>query len=245
MRLVFLIVVLLSLTSVSQGQGFLDNVMNLFNRFNPFRPQQSSGGSPSPRPAPVFRPRPASVSAPDSMSAPILFSPPSQDSGPGPQPANFNFGRLTVQPIASPGRGNHNFEGKTFLLSWKEEGRPFFSWQEAKDYCERAGMRMISLDSAAKREHFLVLTASEGIQYFWTGGRLSPDKRRLTWENGASEAISQGVHPWSLRGLRGPQPDGQGAENCLAVLNNFYDVGLCLKLMPYHDMFYSGWSQVP
>ena len=103
-------------------------------------------------------------------------SPCLQDSGPGPQPANFNFGRLNIQPIASPGRGNHNFEGKTFLLSWKEEGRPFFSWQEARAYCQEAGMRMVSLDSEAKREHFLGLTASESLQYFWTGGRLSADK---------------------------------------------------------------------
>ena len=84
MRLAFLMVLLLSLTSVSQGQGFIDNVMNLFNRLNPFRPQQSSSGGQRPRAprvlpeAPVFRPRPASVSAPDSMSAPLPFSPLSQ-----------------------------------------------------------------------------------------------------------------------------------------------------------------------
>ena len=236
MRLVFLLVVLLSLTSVCQGQGFLDNVMNLFNRLNPFRLQQSSGSQKPrgprvlPPSAPVFRPRPASVPAPDSMSAPLPFSPQSaQDSGPGPQPANFNFGRLTIQPIASPGRGNHNFEGRTFLLSWKEEGRPFFSWQEARDYCREAGMRIVSLDSSAKREHFLDLIGSEGLQYFWAGGRLSPDKTRLSWENGASEAISRGQHPWSFGGLRGAQPDGQGSENCLAVLNNFYNVSFMTK----------------
>ena len=68
------------------------------------------------------------------------------------------------------------FEGRTFLLSWKEEGRPFFNWQEARDYCREAGMRMVSLDSEAKREHCLGLTATEGLQYFWTGGRLSADK---------------------------------------------------------------------
>ena len=93
-------------------------------------------------------------------------------------------------------------------------------------------MRMVSLDSEAKREHFLGLTASESLQYFWTGGRLSADKARLSWENGASEAISRGVHPWSFGGLRGAQPDGQGSENCLAVLNNFYNVGFVCKEPP-------------
>merc|ERR1712066_665410 len=49
MRLVFLMVLLLSLTSESQGQGFIDNVMNLFNRLNPFRAQLSSSGGQRPR----------------------------------------------------------------------------------------------------------------------------------------------------------------------------------------------------
>ena len=85
-------------------------------------------------------------------------------------------------------------------------------------------MRIVSLDSPRKVEHFLSLTASEGVEFFWTGGRISADKSSLTWENGRAESISQGVHPWSFAGLRGPQPDGQGTEHCLAVLNNLYDV---------------------
>ena len=32
-------------------------------------------------------------------------------------------------------------------------------------------------------------------------------------------------HPWSFTGSRGSQPDGgRGSENCLAILNNFYNV---------------------
>lgn len=213
------VIVLLSLVSVSQGQSFLDNVRNIFDRLNPFRPQQSSSPTPTrPRPtpaAPVFRPRPASV-------APLRLAPPSFDSPP-PRPANFNFGRLNIQPIATPGRGNHNYEGRTYLLSWKE-GQTHFSWHQARDWCASNGMRIISLDSPAKRDHFLSLTASEGVEFFWTGGRISSDKKTLTWENGFVENISQGVHPWSFAGLRGPQPDGQGSEDCLAVLNNLYNV---------------------
>ena len=68
---------------------------------------------------------------------------------------------------------------------------------------------------------------ADSAPYFWAGGRLSSDKRTLTWENGRSEGIRKGQHPWSFTGSRGAQPDGgPGSEQCLAVLNNFYNVSL-------------------
>ena len=85
-------------------------------------------------------------------------------------------------------------------------------------------MRMVSLDSRAKRDHFMQQVAADGSPYFWAGGRLSPDKRSVRWENGRSEGISKGRHPWSFTGSRGAQPDGEGSKHCLAILNNFYKV---------------------
>ena len=57
------------------------------------------------------------------------------------------------------------------------------------------------------------------------------DKRTLIWENGRREGISRGRHPWSFGGSRGPQPDGQGSEDCLAILNNVYNDGV-----KFHDV---------
>ena len=119
--------------------------------------------------------------------------------------------------------GNHVWQGRNYLLSWRE-GRNSFTWGSARSYCSGRGMRMVSLDSAAKRDHFMQQVAADGSPYFWAGGRLSGDKRSLTWENGRSEGISAGRHPWSFTGSRGAQPDGQGSEHCLAILNNFYNV---------------------
>ena len=85
-------------------------------------------------------------------------------------------------------------------------------------------MRIVSLDSPAKRDHFFGLTSSQGVEFFWTGGQLSSDKSELMWPNGVKQSIARGVHPWSHAGLRGAQPDGQGSEHCLAVLNNLYNV---------------------
>ena len=114
MRLWLLTVLVLSVANVSQSQSILDNVMNFFNRLNPFRDQQQQQSS-RPRPtAPVFRPRPAPATRAPAPSPVAPAAPP-----PSPPPG-FSFGRLRLEPIATPGRGNHNFEGKTYLLSWKE-----------------------------------------------------------------------------------------------------------------------------
>ena len=105
------------------------------------------------------------------------------------------------------------------------------SWGAARSYCSRRGMRMVSLDDAAKRDHFMQQVAADGAPYFWAGGRISGDKRNLSWENGRSQGISKGRHPWSFTGSRGAQPDGRGSEDCLAILNNFYNVSLIKNLV--------------
>lgn len=81
-------------------------------------------------------------------------------------------------------------------------------------------MKLISLDTKEKAEHFLRLVASDRAPYFWAGGRVSRDSRSLTWQNGKTESVSRGQHPWSFTGRTGPQPDG--GESCLAILNNVY-----------------------
>ena len=64
---------------------------------------------------------------------------------------------------------------------------------------------MVSLDSREKAEHFMqqvtqdrtvgripifcCQVAADNSPYFWAGGRISPDKRRVTWENGRGEGI--------------------------------------------------------
>ena len=83
-----------------------------------------------------------------------------------------------------------------------------------------------SLSLAQSVYFFSSQVSADRAPYFWAGGRLSGDKRTLTWENGRGEGIARGRHPWSFTGSRGQQPDGRGSEHCLAVLNNFYNVSL-------------------
>ena len=232
MRLWLLSIVVLSLVSSSQSQTtFLDGIVNFFNRLNPFRSQQSS--RPSSSSSPVFRPRPAvseTGTTPAGTSQPlttlgdaVTFTVPSGQT--------FQFGQLNIEPIATPGRGNHNFQGQRYLLTWRE-GNERFTWDQARDYCSSNGMRIVSLENPLKRAEVLRLVGAEGVSGIWLGGKITPDKLFLDWENGAVESIRAGVHPWSRQGRDGrPQPDGLGAENCLAVLNNFYQDGI-----KYHDV---------
>lgn len=234
---VFLFVCLLVAGTEAQG-GLFSGFMNFVNRFNPFRPRPSSAGRP-----PANRPPPSFSSAPAPSSFNAAPAPSSFSSGSS-APAAPAFGQQTVvssnpgpapvqQPAPAPssGRGNHRWSGGDYLLSWRE-GQSALTWGQARQYCAGRGMRIISMDSSAKSRHFLSQMQDDNAPYFWAGGRLSSDKRTLNWENGRSEGIRQGQHPWSFTGSRGAQPDGgRGSENCLAVLNNFYNDGA-----KYHDV---------
>jgi len=128
----------------------------------------------------------------------------------------------------SPAKGNYQYEGKSYLLTWREH-RNNFDWRGGVQYCRSQGMKLISMDSKEKSEHFLRLVATDRAPYFWAGGQISRDSRTLTWQNGKTEVISRGQHPWSFTGRTGPQPDG--GEVCLAVLNSVYRDGV-----KYHDV---------
>merc|ERR1739844_235155 len=66
------------------------------------------------------------------------------------------------------------------------------------------------------------------LPYFWTGGQKSGTNPTVNWPNGA-----RSVPEWSnTGGARRPQPDNrEGNENCVAILNNFYNDGI-----KFHDV---------
>jgi len=132
-----------------------------------------------------------------------------------------------LEPSSRP-KGNYQFEGRNYLLTWRQH-RNNFDWSGGVRFCEQQGMKLISLDSKEKSEHFLRLVGQDRAPYFWAGGRLSRDGRSLSWQNGKTESVRRGQHPWSFTGRTGPQPDG--GEICLAILNNVYRDGV-----KYHDV---------
>jgi len=129
---------------------------------------------------------------------------------------------------SSASKGNYEWEGKNYLLTWRT-GRNNFAWRDGVSYCRSQGMKLISLDSRKKADHFLALVGSDRAPYFWAGGELNADSTSLTWQNGKSEPVQRGQHPWSFTGRTGPQPDG--GEKCLAILNDVYRDGV-----KFHDV---------
>jgi len=240
MRFLCVLLSIFSLLSLVQGQGGF--FQGLVNRFNPFRQRPARPSRPQSAP---FRPQsqparpPPTFQSTSSQSAPSR--PSSSSSGifeiPSPNLSQSRPAPLTIQstrppasqPTGSSG-GNHVWQGRNYVLSWRE-GQNSLTWDSARSFCSRRGMKMVSLDSPAKRDHFMQQVAADGAPYFWAGGRLSPNKRSLRWENGRSEGITTGRHPWSFTGSRGAQPDGEGSEHCLAILNNFYNDGV-----KFHDV---------
>ena len=73
---------------------------------------------------------------------------------------------------------NHNFDGQSFLVSWKL-GCTAFTVSSGEAFCRANGMRPISLDSSAKEKEFLGLVEREHQAYFWTGGKVSG--RNISW----------------------------------------------------------------
>ena len=175
---------------------------------------------------------------------PIVSSSPVAQPAPA-APASRAPKALPASPSRSQVKGNHEFQGKSYLLTWRM-GRNNFDWTGGVRFCQSQGMQLVSLDDKEKTEHFLRLLSTDRSPYFWSGGQVSRDSRTLTWPSGKSEPIARGQvgedlfciplfhddyssmihfpsllqHPWSFTGRTGPQPDG--GERCLAVLNNTY-----------------------
>merc|ERR1719225_521979 len=158
---------------------------------------------------------------------PIVSSSPVAQPAP-PAPASRAPKALPASPSRSQVKGNHEFQGKNYLLTWRM-GRNNFDWTGGVRFCQSQGMQLVSLDDKEKTEHFLRLLSTDRSPYFWSGGQVSRDSRTLTWPSGKSEPIARGQHPWSFTGRMGPQPDG--GERCLAVLNNTYRDGV-----KFHDV---------
>ena len=55
--------------------------------------------------------------------------------------------------MSGGGRGNHAWNGQNYLLSWAD-GVSDLTWEQARDYCHNNAMRMLSMDTQEKTEHF-------------------------------------------------------------------------------------------
>jgi hypothetical protein len=59
------------------------------------------------------------------------------------------------------------------ILFCRREGQSDLSWDAARSYCQRKGMRMISFDSQDKVQHFFGIISSENTPFIWAGATKS------------------------------------------------------------------------
>ena len=92
--------------------------------------------------------------------------------------------------VAARPKGNYQYEGRSYILTWRNR-RNNFDWAGGVSYCRSQGMKLVSLDTKEKAEHFLRLVATDRAPYFWAGGRVSSDSRSISWQNGASQGVTR------------------------------------------------------
>ena len=151
-----------------------------------FGPRPSSfRGRPSFDSRPTFSARPTFDSRPSSfggrpsfssgglheVSAPAIPSRPSPGFSGRPGPS-FS-GRPEPATAPSGGKGNHVWNGKNYLLTWRSAPGQKFSHSGARNYCAQQGMRIVSLDSHEKSAHFISELGRDNGEYFWAGGVIS------------------------------------------------------------------------
>merc|ERR1711971_1549187 len=59
---------------------------------------------------------------------------------------------LPATPSRAQVKGNHQFQGKSYLLTWRMD-RNNFDWTGGVRFCQSQGMQLISLDNKEKTEH--------------------------------------------------------------------------------------------
>lgn len=86
------------------------------------------------------------------------------------------------------------------------------SWQEASDFCKRAGGNLACLTTERKQQAAAALSSNGNAEAYWLGGRLTAGK--WVWTDGAQ--LDAGYTNWDYG-----QPDNyDGKENLLSMYRN-------------------------
>ncbi|KAJ9583435.1 hypothetical protein L9F63_022221 [Diploptera punctata] len=142
---------------------------------------------------------------------------------------------------------HERFKGKGYFFSWKDPHTANLEvdWLDGRNYCRQRCMDLVSLETNSENEFI----KKRKVKYIWTSGRLCdfkgcdrPDLKPLPINGWFWTAELKKLAPSNNRvqndwmvgaGIQIPQPDNREAmqqngpnENCLAILNNFYNDGV-------------------
>lgn len=165
----------------------------------------------------------------------------------------LNSGINENNAISSIGSAHFSLNGHDYIYSASEPGNDKFTFEQAREFCQRLCMEPISLETQEEFNLIVNFMRQNKIPYLWTSGRVCPsgicslDDRVSTWQwlgsrqpIDASEFTPQGwvERPWSHTGhFKKIQPDNAehrlngNTEDCLALLYNVYKDGI-----RFHDV---------
>ncbi|XP_060517069.1 uncharacterized protein LOC132696327 [Cylas formicarius] len=141
-------------------------------------------------------------------------------------------------------------DGKGYFFSWRDASTKGVedNWLAGRNYCRKRCMDLVSLETSAENEWVKKRIVDDQVKYIWTSGRKCdfagcerPDLQPVNINGWFWTAVLQKLAPTTQRdqndwsesgGLGQPQPDNREAqqggaeENCLAILNQFYNDGV-------------------
>ncbi|XP_054270744.1 uncharacterized protein LOC128991675 [Macrosteles quadrilineatus] len=167
--------------------------------------------------------------------------------------AQFPGGRWLEGPqaqLCAQRKIHEKLNGKGYFFSWKDPStaRQEEDWLGVRNWCRARCMDAVSLQTSEENEWIKRHLVQDKVRYIWTSGRLCDfkgcDRADLQpksvngwfWTSELQKlppTTNRLQNDWSESGGIGrPQPDNReelqngAAENCLALLNNFYGDGI-------------------
>ncbi|XP_068237477.1 uncharacterized protein [Palaemon carinicauda] len=202
------------------GVGFGSGGPIIFPNSAPIiRPVRPGGGIVGGIPSPV---RPIGVGTVGGVGFPVNQIGVGTVGGVGSPVASGACNRQTLVHATRPGSEYH--------FSWCADGNQKYEWQQAINYCSALGhgWQGISIEDLSENQFVTQTILNHNLEYIWTSGQ----KVGFNWI-WASGRPFIGLD-WSHTGFTGaPQPDNEedNNENCLGILNNFYNDGV-----KWHDI---------
>ncbi|XP_069676443.1 uncharacterized protein [Periplaneta americana] len=156
-----------------------------------------------------------------------------------------------IDPYSCAKRTVHDiFNDHGYLFTWEDPKTVHLelNWSEAREFCRARCMELVGLETKAENEFVKQHIDKGHVRFAWTGGRkcnfagcdradLKPISIYGWFWTGSLQKMPPTTNrldtDWSDSGGIGrPQPDnreyiqGGAEEECVAILNNFYDDGI-------------------
>ncbi|KAE8749903.1 C-type lectin [Frankliniella occidentalis] len=148
-------------------------------------------------------------------------------------------GRILEPPVPSlcaQRKIHEKFNGKGYYFSWKDAStaNTEMDWLGVRNWCRQRCMDSVSIETSVENEYLKSHLVNDKVKYIWTSGRLCdfksceerPDLKPLNINGWFWTAELKKLAPTTDRPDNRELIQGGAPENCLAILNQFYNDGV-------------------